>query len=1380
VEVESLQNPPARLWNLFTDTESGEARDFRDAARHYNSSLSFTSVKYTPDKRLGDAGQTGGVQVFSIHGEYYHQQGPLVTEPGEKPKFAARLFYDPRDAAKASKDVFDDLHEPLLLELMDTIRNCNPYVEMYKTARERFTEQENVPLEQRPANLRVVLQPNMKLVIEKGADRRRENLPTADEVAGLITDEVGDDPGPRDLVVAFRPEDQLDEEGRPKKYRSVHPSHAAYMPLAYAILFPRGENGWHFGLQKRNGKRLGQQEFWRYRLHERNNEKALPFYAKRLFQQWLIDCFVACVSTRLSWFYNHQKNIRADVYDSLPDDELFEIEAAGLGKRVVLPASFTGSERFMQQIYQDAMAIMRVLGKPTYFITVTANPKWPEITRELKPGQSAIDRPDLVARVFKLKLDELQAHFKKGDLGKYAGDCRTIEYQKRGLPHAHILLWIDKAANLDFTDPQVIDDVVCAELPPRHLDPTGELAEIITTTMSHGPCGPDYKKAPCMQVPVRKEPCLFANDQPRCMKRYPKAWCETTIVGEDGYPRYRRRNDGRTFTSIHKGKEFVRNNSWVVPYNPFLTMKFRAHINVEICATVSAIKYIGKYIYKGADRSTAELRTSPDEVDRYVQARYIGPTEAAWRLFEFPTHHEWPPVQKLPVHLEGQQPIYFPDDATPERLQEIRESAQTQLMAYFKWNTDHPNGLLVHGVSVKHTYADFPTAFVWDKTPRAWYPRKQGTCFGRMNFVNVLAGDKFYLRMLLNVVKGAKSFEYLRWYEGVLHPTFRAACVARGIANDDKEWFRLFDEGIVGTPARQLRNCFVLLLLQKAMVDPVAIWDRYKDHLCDDLKYRVENHDIDFPLPFLHPQHDYGLFLMQRQLLLESEDLRNFGLPTPALDWSRAEARHGDIRQHEDNVRKAAELKGQLNDEQGDAFNQITKAITGDSETAHFFLQGPGGAGKTFLYKTLYYHYRAQGKRVLCVASTGIAALLLPNGTTSHSAFKLPLELTDNSTCSVSKQSFLGKELANVDLVIWDEVPMQNKHAFLAVHRLLVDLRAGNSPLQQTQPQEDPLFGGVPFLFGGDWGQILPVVVRGGRSDTVDACFQRSPLWHKLKQLRLRKNMRVRPGNEAFIQWVGFLPYDDHVQGIGKATIPEYISVTHELKVLLDTIYPQYQLQRAPTDLRVFRRKAILSTLNVTVDDLNKTVIERFPGESHMYESVNTVDAEDGEFGQIPVEFLRTIELPGLPPAVLSLKPGMPVMVLRNIFKSEGLCNGARGVITRLLRNSIEVELMGGDFDGQRRLIPRVKLLSGEKELPYTLARKQLPIKPCFAMTINKGQGQSFDEVGIDLRTPVFSHGQFYVAVSRVTDPRGLHLLLPPNTIATDNIVYPEVLQGLG
>src|SRR6201999_4515850 len=130
----------------------------------------------------------------------------------------------------------------------------------------------------------------------------------------------------------------------------------------------------------------------------------------------------------------------------------------------------------------------------------------------------------------------------------------------------------------------------------------------------------------------------------------------------------------------------------------------------------------------------------------------------------------------------------------------------------------------------------------------------------------------------------------------------------------------------------------------------------------------------------------------------------------------------------------------------------------------------------------------------------------------------------------------------------------------------------------------------------------------------------------------------------------------------------------------------------------------------------------------------------------------------------------------RNLCPQEGLCNGSCMSIHTLGRFSIQVRLLSGDFNGQLRTIPRIKLQSTDQQLSFTLSRKQFPIALCFAMTINKSQGQSFEAVGVDLRSPVFTHGQFYVAASRVTSKGDLCVLLPPNTNKTSNVVYPEVL----
>jgi hypothetical protein len=140
----------------------------------------------------------------------------------------------------------------------------------------------------------------MRLIVEKGADRRRENLPTANKVAVLIPDEL-DDAGPRDLVLAVR------QPGNNNQILStVHVIHAAYAPLHYVLFFPKGDYRWHWGLELRDRAnvrkktRLEQQMFYRYRLYVRNRERSLLFYGCRLFQQYIVDAFAACEATRLA------------------------------------------------------------------------------------------------------------------------------------------------------------------------------------------------------------------------------------------------------------------------------------------------------------------------------------------------------------------------------------------------------------------------------------------------------------------------------------------------------------------------------------------------------------------------------------------------------------------------------------------------------------------------------------------------------------------------------------------------------------------------------------------------------------------------------------------------------------------------------------------------------------------------------------------------------------------------------------------------------------------------------------------------------------------------------------------------------------------------
>jgi ATP-dependent exoDNAse (exonuclease V) alpha subunit len=140
------------------------------------------------------------------------------------------------------------------------------------------------------------------------------------------------------------------------------------------------------------------------------------------------------------------------------------------------------------------------------------------------------------------------------------------------------------------------------------------------------------------------------------------------------------------------------------------------------------------------------------------------------------------------------------------------------------------------------------------------------------------------------------------------------------------------------------------------------------------------------------------------------------------------------------------------------------------------------------------------------------------------------------------------------------------------------------------------------------------------------------------------------------------------------------------------------------------------------------------------------------------------------------MKIGCPLMLLRNLDPGKGLCNGTRMLLLQAYPQILEVMIIGNDHHGEKAFIPRISLKPSSRQYPFLLKRRQFPIHLCFAMTINKAEGQSLKFVGIHLLSPIFCHGQLYVALSRATSSKNVHILLPPNSTKTSNVVYPEVL----
>jgi len=251
-----------------------------------------------------------------------------------------------------------------------------------------------------------------------------------------------------------------------------------------------------------------------------------------------------------------------------------------------------------------------------------------------------------------------------------------------------------------------------------------------------------------------------------CGKGFPKCFTDTTIVNEDGYPMYCRRNDGRTWEVSCNGRTITLDNRSIVPYNSYLLKKYNAHINVEVCTTVNAIKYIHKYIYKGSDLTTVSIEDDYDEINMHIQMRYLGPTQAAWQIFGFPVHEKKPAIEVLSVHEPGKQPIAWPEGATDKTIRDIIDSSRSKLMAYFEIHRKNPNG-------EKYLYHEIPTYFVWNAKERKWTRRQKGRAIGRIHHAKPTQGERYYLRMLLTTVRGPQSFEHLRTVDGTLHNTFR-------------------------------------------------------------------------------------------------------------------------------------------------------------------------------------------------------------------------------------------------------------------------------------------------------------------------------------------------------------------------------------------------------------------------------------------------------------------------------------------------------------------------------------------------------------------------------------------------------------------------------
>jgi PIF1-like helicase/Helicase len=882
----------------------------------------------------------------------------------------------------------------------------------------------------------------------------------------------------------------------------------------------------------------------------------------------------------------------------------------------------------------------------------------------------------------------------------------------------------------------------------------------------HGPCG--TKVTPNQWKTLK---CCKSPAQPGvCTDNYPRLFQEETTLNDDGFPQYRRRDDGRSVPV--RGVEL--NNRWVVPYNRFLTKKFDCHINVEVCNSVQAVKYLYKYVYKGHDRAAVVMGEDVDEIKSYLEGRYISASEACWRLFKFPLHSEKPSVRRLMYHLPNWQSVLFEENETVAQII-ARGAPRTQFLAWFELNQ--------HDTFARQfLYHDIPQHYTFQDSEKIWVRRSERhhqrfPTVSRLYSASPASGERYFLRRMLTVVTGATNFEALRTVHGMLCSTFQDACRMLGLLDDDTEWHRAMQEATEIVSPCRLRRLFAIILLNCDVSDPSILYEAHWPAMSEDYTYRQHGlnesqlhdllvRDLDALLGIMHSRSVFEWIPSLRTRLLHHATGNDHASSVNHLLQLQLSSSPCDIEHQMDRL-------SLLNTQQRAIFDAVLTSIDAapDSEARKnvFFVDGPAGSGKTELFRMILAKVRGEGKVALATAISGIAATnFAPLGRTLHYISGLPIRLHETSMCSLSKEKAEVMKAARV--LIIDEITMLKGVALDVLSQSLCDL---------LECEELP-FGGLVVVMGGDFRQVLPVIRRGGRATIVHSTVLNSKVWKTSSVIimQLSDNMRLRMDlettrndpefQEVLSHFASFLLRIGEDVETSPINLPSYISQANEINELIEHVFdnptsdnPAYWFERA-----------ILCPKNRDVQKINDMVTSTLPQHEHIFLSIDNIVSEehnDPAFTLYPPEFLNSLEPSGLPPHCLTLKQGMLIMLLRNL--SSSLSNGTRLIIRHISSSVLECSI---PTTGEIIDIPRIALLSPEDELPFIFKRRQFPVRPAYAMTINKSQGQTLRKVGLYLPQGIFAHGQLYVALSRVRSPRDLFIFTGGYPL--QNIVYQEVL----
>ena len=939
-----------------------------------------------------------------------------------------------------------------------------------------------------------------------------------------------------------------------------------------------------------------------------------------------------------------------------------------------------------------------------------------------------------------------------------------------GAPHTHTLIWIE---NFD-DSPTNLDNIISTEIPSQGEEGTVqcELYDLVRKHMIHGPC-------------CRGWGC-WNNDY--CSKNFPKDFNDNTTIGSDYYPLYRRRspeNGGNTATTTG-GKQVDNRN--VVPYNAYLLLKYRAHINVEFVVSVASIKYLFKYNHKGHDLLTVDMETNLDECEHYITKRYISSVFAAWNLLGFSMEEINPPVVQLQVHLPERQQVTYRNtrSSVADALQRGRHTHLTDFFLANERGSREPTvpDYLQATITL---YEDMPWYYVYNNDKKMWTKRANRLhAIGRMPLFTPNSGELFYLRLLLKYKKGAISYEDLRTVDGMLHPTFQDTCVALHLVENDFVWIKTMQEAVEIKMPPALRDLFGSIVIHCHPNDIHGLYQQFENDMLEDyFRMQIRNGNSE----------EVALLLARNELLLYLNNFFHefqrtnefFGLAMPDMrlhqDGMDGELDPGATDYFEKNIRLI-----DSNPEQLAFFNEI-KARIDEGKGGFYGLDAPAGTGKSFLINLILAYTRKDNEIAIACAMSGIASLLLRLGTTYHKRWHPPKHLTGQNTCNIALDSEEARIIRQSKFIAIDEVSM--------MERELLDCL--DTFLRRLMNKDEP-FGGKLLVIIFDLRQLPPVVVHGNRATIAAKSIKRSRAWEHIQIRHLKKNMRIErlmktsldAHRTAQLQW-----FEQWLLDIGNGTVAPSVKVGNDTLIPL----PQYMVCASPyevrnrvytnflahyTDKQWLKERCILGLKNDLIQQRNNEMVDMLPGDLFESFSIDScINSADNYHFDSSV--LNQQEPSGLPPHHIKLKKNACVILIRSLIPKKGFCNGKRCLVKDMRNNLLVLSPL--DSNGPDILVPRLPMVCSDSKLGIPFTRRQYPILLSYNMTVNRCQGQTLKVTGLELPRDVFTHGQVYTSFSRGGEPSELHVfadqtqfnalpigLLENGTTYIKNVVWPELL----